>query len=153
MSENQGRRIESVRPRVPERTGELAWLDVRIDQIHELFAPETLSSLRVWGTPRTLERLERQWNADVEMQSRRSGLDLIFLEITPTEDGSWGWFDDRTIELDAITDQNTMFQLWTLVYPAPVPDLHLEYRWTFQMIDGMTGREAEATARRLSSSE
>lgn len=142
--------IDNIIPAVPDRSGELAWLERRLEQLLVALDGPSLASVRVWGTPRLLERLELQSANDPTIRSRWPRTEFNFVPVLAEPDGGYGWFDDRTFELDVITEMNQMLTCHGLAYPGPVPERHVETRWVLQMTDGMKGGEAEAAAAQLS---
>jgi hypothetical protein len=141
--------INSVTPAVPGRGGELAWLESRLVQVHGAIGGAVLQSVRVWGTPRLVDRLQLQWDADTAVQQRWPGTEFAFVPLAAEPDGGYGWFDDRTFELDIITGDNELLNGFGLAYPGPVPVQHVETRWVLQFTDDMTGEQAEQAAGRL----
>ncbi len=141
-----GMEINSVTPAVPDRGGELAWLERRLEQLLEVLDGHRLHRVRVWCTPRLVERLQQQWLEDPSVRSRWPHAEFHFMPVLAEPDGGYGWFDDRTFELDVITDHNELLSCHGLAYPGPVPVRHVETRWVLQVTDGMDGDEAEAAA-------
>jgi hypothetical protein len=141
--------LNSMTPKVPTESGELAWVAARVKQIESVLAPQRIASLRVWATPRTTDRLVRQYKKDGDLKAHYPGMEIFFVPFTAVSSEEVNWYDDRTLDFDIITDLNELINCYAYAYPGPVPTQYIETRWVLQVIDGMPALEAEAAASRL----
>jgi hypothetical protein len=141
--------LNSVTPKVPIESGELAWVVQRIEQIERVLAPLHIASLRIWATPRTTDRLVRQYKEDRNLRSSYPEIEIVFVPFTAISPDEISWYDDRTLEFDIITDSNELLNCYAYAYPSPISTQYIETRWVLQVIDGMPAMEAEEAAARL----
>ncbi|MFM7087979.1 MAG: hypothetical protein ACKOW9_00375 [Candidatus Paceibacterota bacterium] len=142
--------LHLVRPIIPDVGDELSWVLARINQVSEILGC-AFSNVRVWSTPKTIDKLIALWNTRNLTNNPLIGCEVSFAGhvgiVYDAEGGNeYGWFDDRTVEIDAITENNDLVSFYGLTYPDVISQEHLEIRWVLQMVDGVEGRTAEEIA-------
>ena len=101
--------------------------------------------IRIVGSAQLIAKLENQYQEDEKFRRRWSKTQFIFLPAYWHVDGD----DDHWYNMDIQTNLFNLVRADGLAYPEPMTESHVEIRWTLWN-DGMSPREAEAAAFRLS---
>lgn len=146
--------LQTLKPVIPTRCDELGWVTSRVDQVKN-FLGCGFSNVRVWGTPKTVEKLKLLWDKrDKNEIDEWLGCEVDFTPLVgiiydAVPGKEHGWFDDNTVEFEVITDSNDFIQFYGLVYDSFKPYEQVEMRWVLQMVDGFEGEAAESVANKL----
>ena len=132
-------------PAVPKTASELAWIESRIEQLESALDFELCEMIRIVGNAQLIAKLERQYQEDEKFRRRWGKTQFIFLPAYWHVDGD----DDHWYNMDIQTNLFNLVRADGLAYPEPMTESHVEIRWTLWN-DGMSPREAEAAAFRLS---
>lgn len=132
-------------PRIPQRKGELAWIEARIEQLEEILDIPFYDTVRIIGSSHLIQKLQALYMEDVLFRRRWKGTEFIFLPIywkVEGDDAHWYYTQLLSAGMEELDFHG-------LAYETPMPQSHIEIRWTLWG-DGISPVEAEGAARRLS---
>lgn len=131
-------------PAIPSASGELAWIEARLKQVELSQDFMSYEVVRLVASSKLSKRLQNQYQEDDLFRRRWQGTEFVFMpsywEI-PGDDDHWYALAIQTRDMEFL-------ELNGVAYPTPMPESHIELRWTFWM-DGMSPSESEEAARKL----
>ena len=133
-------------PAIPKLDGELHWIEARIQQVQAAEDILHFEVVRIVGSQGLIDLLQTQYKNDDSFRLRWSETKFVFMPSYWELEGD----DSHWYSLGLQTKDMNFFEVDGLAYPTPMPESHVELRWTFWM-DGMSPKEAEEAARKLHS--
>ena len=133
-------------PAIPNRSTELAWVEARIGQLEFEYNSPFIGKVTLFTRSDLAEKLNEQISSDPKFSIRWRGTEFVIFPMDLINGGEIS-FDEHKYSLD-LSDENgyLIASAFGLAYPTPMTKEHIEMRWTFDVIDGMSCADAEQAA-------